>query len=68
MTPACFVAALELVGWSKRQLAEMLACDHNLPARWAAGKAPVPPEIARWLAKLAAAHTANPTPLSWRTR
>lgn len=68
MTPACFTAALELVGWNHRQLARLLGCDHNLPGRWAAGTAAIPPEIARWLSRLARAHIANPTPLNWRTR
>jgi len=68
MTPALFAVALELVGWSKRQLATMLGCDHNLPARWAAGTAPIPPEIARWLDRLAQAHIANPVPTDWRVR
>lgn len=68
MTAAQFVAALEALGWNKRQLSSMLACDHNLPGRWAAGNAPVPPPIARWLDQLATAHIASPAPSDWRTK
>lgn len=68
MTPAEFAFAIEMLGWSKRQLSDLLGCDHNLPARWVAGSAPVPPSIARWLGRLAKAHIANPVPTDWRVR
>ena len=68
MTADDFTAALETIGWSGRQLSAMLGCDHNLPGRWAAGTAAVPPPIARWLERLARALIANPPPTDWRTK
>ena len=68
MTPAEFKAAIGELGWNHRQLARLLACDHNLPARWAAGSAPVPPTIASWLDRLVIAHANNPVPTDWRSK
>jgi len=40
----------------------------TLPAKWAAGRASVPPAVAVWLARLAAYHEACPAPEVWRVR
>jgi hypothetical protein len=68
MTPKQFTAALETLGWSQRHLATLLACDTNLPTRWARGTADVPPSIGTWLADLARHHHRHPTPTDWRSR
>ena len=68
MNPDDFIAAVETLGWTRYQLSRRLGCDHNLPARWADGSAAVPPQIARWLERLARAHIANPTPTDWRVK
>jgi hypothetical protein len=49
-------------------LATLLACDTNLPTRWARGTAPVPASLASWLADLARYHRRHPTPTDWRSR
>ena len=68
MTAREFNAALATIGWSRRQLADMLGCDHNLPARWGSGYALVPASIGSWLEQLARALIANPPPTDWRTK
>jgi len=68
MTPAGFRAALEEIGWSRRQLAQRLECDTKLANRWATGGAPIPPQIARWLEQLARVLERNPPPNDWRVR
>ena len=67
MTPAQFTAALATIGWSQRHLATLLACDTNLPTRWATGRAAVPPALAAWLGKLAECHRRHAVP-EWRIR
>jgi ribosome-binding protein aMBF1 (putative translation factor) len=68
MTPAGFRAALEEIGWSRRQLAQRLECDTQLANRWAAGGAPIPPSVARWLEQLVRALERTPPPDDWRVR
>jgi hypothetical protein len=68
MTPAQFTSALDRLGWSKRHLASLLSCNTNLPSWWASGREPVRPDVARWLARLAAFHLINPPPKNWRRR
>ena len=68
MTSPQFRAALAHLGWSLRQLAGMLGCSVTLPAKWATGRASVPPAVAVWLARLAAYHEACPAPEVWRVR
>ena len=68
MTASDFTAAIREIGWSLRHVAEMLHCDDKLPNRWHQGRASVPPEIARWLERLAAAHARHPAPIDWRRR
>ncbi|MDE2103946.1 MAG: hypothetical protein KGL39_42310 [Patescibacteria group bacterium] len=68
MTPARFSECLDQIGWSRRYLATLLDCDHNLPARWATGQAPVPRAVAAWLERLARCHARAPVPVGWRVR
>jgi len=66
MTPTEFTAALDTLGWSRRELARRLACDTNLPARWAAG-ATIPPAIETWLGAWVRFAVKHPAP-EWRVR
>lgn len=68
MTPDVFRATLATLGWSQRHLAYLLACDTNLPTRWATGRATIPPSIAAWLKELVRYHYAHPVPQDWRVR
>lgn len=68
MTPEEFVAALQRIGWSQRQLVALLECDTNLATRWSRGTAAIPPSIAHWLQRVAACHERNPVPTDWRVR
>jgi ribosome-binding protein aMBF1 (putative translation factor) len=68
VTPDAFRAALDTIGWSQRGLADRLSCDDRMVRRWASGELTVPPSIARWLARLARCHAANPAPDDWRRR
>jgi hypothetical protein len=68
MTGPDFAAALDALGWSRRHLANLLGCDHDIPTRWASGRAVVPPEIARWLRVLRDSHALLPPPKGWRRR
>ena len=68
MTPAGFRAALDAIGWSRRQLAQRLDCDTKLANRWATGSAPIPPSVARWLEQLVTVLGRNPPPDDWRVR
>lgn len=68
MTPAAFSAALTALGWSQRHLASALKCDGNLPSRWAAGTATIPPAIADWLTAWADFAAQHPPPQTWRRR
>jgi ribosome-binding protein aMBF1 (putative translation factor) len=68
MTPDAFRAALDMIGWSQRGLADHLACDDRMVRRWASGEMTVPEPIGRWLARLAKAHAAAPAPDDWRRR
>ena len=52
---------LALIGWSGRQLADMLEMDERQVRRWVAG-ATVPPHVMEWLAALADVHQRNPPP------
>lgn len=62
MTPTRFRACLEALGWSQRHLSTLLACDTNLPTRWARGVAQVPPGVAAWLDALASHAETMPPP------
>jgi transcriptional regulator with XRE-family HTH domain len=68
MTPAEFSDALAALGWSRRHLAEQLGCDTGLANRWAAGRAAIPPRIARWLMLLVKDHERRGKPDGWRVR
>ena len=68
MTPAGFRAALDQIGWSRRQLAQRLECDTKLANRWATGSAPIPPSVARWLERRVRDDLREPPPTDWRVR
>ncbi len=68
MTPARLRECLELMRWSQRGLADALGCDDRLVRRWAAGDGTVPPDVAEWLERAGAFHTANPAPAEWKRR
>lgn len=62
MTPARFRHCLDLLWLSSQKLAAILGEDERLVRRWKSGAAEIPPDIASWLERLAAAHEANPVP------
>ena len=66
MTPAEFSAALAQIGWTQRELARTLDCNHKLIQRWAGGQAAIPAPIARWLDRIAGCHERYPPPDDWR--
>jgi len=61
MTPTRFRACVHIIGWSLRQLAELLDVDPRQVRRWAAG-ATIPQPIAEWLECLAGFHVSHPPP------
>ena len=67
MTPDTLRAALGAIGWSGRELASRLGCDHKLCVAWLAGRRPIPAPIATWISRLARAHERLPPP-DWRVR
>jgi transcriptional regulator with XRE-family HTH domain len=62
MTSRTLADALRMIGWSQRELARRAGVDETRVRRWAAGKAPIPPALAAWLAKAAAWHAKHPPP------
>jgi hypothetical protein len=68
MTPTEFTAALDVLGWSKRELVRHIRCDTNLPLAWERGEVEIPPRIEAWLTKLAQFHLKHPPPTDWRVR
>lgn len=69
MTGAELTAALAALGWSKGQLAALLACDRTLVHYWCVGRAQVPPAVGRWLRRaVAGLRSAGPPPVGWRVR
>lgn len=62
MTPARFYQCLDAIGWSVRGIADRLCVPPARSQRWAEGKYPVPPEVAKWLERLATTHERNPPP------
>jgi transcriptional regulator with XRE-family HTH domain len=62
MTSRTLADALRTIGWSQRELARRAGVDETRVRRWAAGKAPIPPALAAWLAKAAAWHAKHPPP------
>jgi hypothetical protein len=62
MTAKRFEQCLDAIGWSSRAVAIRLGVPETRPRYWAAGRYPVPKEVARWLERLAAAHEKNPPP------
>lgn len=50
------------LGWTLRGLGIQLGVGESRMRRWASGLYPVPPELAEWLERLAAAHKALPPP------
>lgn len=61
MTVERLIECQHAIGWSNRQLAEILDMNERQVRRWRAGS-PVPPPVAAWLERLAHAHQANPAP------
>ncbi len=68
MTPARFRACLDALCWSQRGVAALLDRDERIVRRWASGAAPVPPDVAAWLERLARVHEAHPPPVAPRGR
>ena len=66
MTPDRFRECLAALRWSQRSLAELLGVHQTTARRWATGEGIVPPNVARWLEDLAAAHQAHPLPAGWQ--
>jgi ribosome-binding protein aMBF1 (putative translation factor) len=57
---------VETIGWSLRYLAYRLACDDRTVRRWASGQNACPPEVIKWLNRLAKVHEKHPAPDGWR--
>ena len=66
MTPDRLRTCLDLIGWSQRQLAGILAIQFSSVQRWANGQTAIPPQVAEWLERVAATHEQNPLPEGWR--
>ena len=66
MTPTRLRECLDLLHWSQRGLADVLAYSEGTVRGWARGAREVPAEVAEWLERLAAVHAAHPTPIGWR--
>jgi transcriptional regulator with XRE-family HTH domain len=62
MTSDQFRDCLEQIGWSQRGMAARLQIAEQQVRRWASGRYPIPPDVERWVAKLAKAHARNPPP------
>jgi ribosome-binding protein aMBF1 (putative translation factor) len=67
-TPTQLREWLDAIGWTQRGLAAQLDCDERMVRRWFNGEWKMPPSVAAWLKRIAAAHTSNPAPQGWRTR
>ena len=65
MTPTRLRECLQLLHWSQRGLADVLSYSEGTVRGWARGARQVPPEVAAWLERLAAAHAENPLPDGW---
>ena len=61
MTPDEFRAALYLIGWTQRGLADLLRYDERTVRRWATGNR-IPDDVAAWLEDLATYHQAHQPP------
>jgi len=66
MTPDEFTAALDVLGWSKRELVRHIKCDTNLPLTWERGEVEIPWRVAAWLTRLMLFHLKHPPPKNWR--
>jgi len=62
MTPDALRHCLDTLAWSQRGVAALLAVNEREVRRWAAGRGPIPPAVAAWLALLAAFHERHPPP------
>jgi len=64
MTPARFIACLDLLGWSYAALSRQLGDQWNdrTIRRWASGAFRVPPEVAEWLERRTRDAQAAPFP------
>jgi len=68
MTPADFSATLEKLGWSIREVARRLECNHHMPVRWSTGEAEIPYSVERWITTLATLIESHPAPSDWRSK
>jgi len=66
LTGAEFTAALDVLGWSKRELVRHIKCDTNLPLAWERGEVEIPWRVAAWLTRLMVFHRRHPAPKNWR--
>jgi transcriptional regulator with XRE-family HTH domain len=66
MTGERFATLRHATGWSRRYVADLLQCDEKLVRRWETGAAPVPAQVAEWLAAVARAIERLPAPDDWR--
>lgn len=55
-------AALKAIRWTYGTLAVELHLSPSTTRNWGLGRAPVPPEILRWVELLAACHREHPAP------
>lgn len=62
MTATRLHEILDILRWSRRDLAKALDIHPTTAARYANGRQPIPANVASWLERLAAAHEANPMP------
>jgi transcriptional regulator with XRE-family HTH domain len=69
MTPERFIACLDSLGWTRRNLAERLGlASPTTVRRWATGEASIPHALADWLERRATAMDTDPLPTGWAPR
>jgi ribosome-binding protein aMBF1 (putative translation factor) len=59
--------ALQVIGWSRCELARRRGCRETLIRRMEAGTRRVEPELAAWLRRAVAWHEAHPVPTQEKT-
>lgn len=62
MTPDQFTRSLALLGWPQGVAARMFGRGPRVIRQWMNGDAPIPVEVAVWLAKTAVYLTRHPPP------
>jgi hypothetical protein len=68
MTSTEFRECADAIGWSQRQIADILSggASHTTVAKWARAKQDIPENVAEWLRALAKVHRENHLPKGWK--